>query len=59
VKESLCGLARSSVAFKNGQEVIGDQTEALASAISSFLFPRKRFQTPPAKEGPNSFDMVG
>jgi hypothetical protein len=37
----------------------GDQTEALASAISSFLFPRKRFQTPPAKEGPNSFDMVG
>lgn len=40
-------------------EVIGDQTKALASAISSFLFPRKRFQTPPAKEGPNSFDMVG
>lgn len=37
----------------------GDQTKALASAISSFLFPRKRFQTPPAKEGPNSFDMVG
>jgi hypothetical protein len=55
------GLSASArtLYIQNVYMMNGDQTKALASAISSFLFPKKRFQTPPAKEGPNSFDMVG